>query len=84
MILSDCIEGGTAKLEHENKKLRWSILPNGNYLFANRSPVRPIKYEFSPKARVREIETNTRLGDFVYVSSINGSRFTFNIVDKVI
>lgn len=75
--LEDYVENGVVKLYHTNKKLKWSLLPNGNYLLANRSPVRPIHHEFSPKVNVRRIENNTRLGTFVNVACIKTRGFTF-------
>lgn len=80
--LEDYVEDGIVRLYHENKKLKWSLLPSGNYLLANRSPVRPVRYEFSPKVNVRIIESNTRLGSFVYVCSTNNRKFMFEVDEK--
>lgn len=80
VFLEDYMGCETTKLEHENKKLKWSTLPNGNYLLSNMSIVRPIRYEFSPTVKVREVVTNTRLGDFVTVSTVKSRRLTFKLV----
>ena len=79
MVLQDFFKGESLYLEHENKKLKWTTLPNGNYLLANRSPVRPIRYEFSPEAMVRLVDRDTRLGEFVCISPVRGRRFIFTV-----